>query len=62
MSATTAIKVNPFHDVIDLSSTEGKKMHQKETEGLPNHQKHDGGTNDIINFVERVESKGEDFG
>ena len=36
MSATTATQVNPYHDVIELSSPQGKKLHQKSTEGLPN--------------------------
>ena len=39
MSATTATQVNPHHDVIELSSPEGKKLHQKATEGLPSDQK-----------------------
>ena len=33
--ATTAIQVNKFHNVIDLSSVEGKKLHQKATQGFP---------------------------
>ena len=31
---TTATRVNNYHDVVDLSSAEGKKLYQKETEGL----------------------------
>ena len=52
MSATTAAQVNPYHDVVDLMSPEGKKLNQKEIEGLPNDQKHDGDAKDIIKFVE----------
>ena len=32
--ATTALQVNPFHHVIDLSTAEGKKLYQKATQGL----------------------------
>ena len=34
--ATIATQVNPSHDVVDLSSLEGKKLCQNATEGLPN--------------------------
>ena len=37
-------------------------MNQKATEGLPNDQKYDGDAKDIIKFIERVESKGKEFG
>ena len=59
---TTATQVNPFHDVIDLSSSEGKKLHQKATQGLSNDQKCNGDSKDIIKFIERIQSKSEDFG
>ena len=62
MSATTATQVNPYHDVIDLSSPEGKKLCSKATEGIPKDQKYNGDAQDVIKFVERVERKGEDFG
>ena len=58
MSATAVTQVNPHHDVVDLSSPEGKKLCSKGTEGLPKDQKYDGDAQDIIKFVERVESKG----
>ena len=61
-AATTATQVNPFHDIIDLTSSEGKKPHQKATQGLPDDQKHKGDPKDIINFMERMQSKSEDFG
>ena len=35
MLATTATQVNPYHDVVDLSSPEGKKLCSKAAEGLP---------------------------
>ena len=58
----TATQVNPFHDVIDLSSSEGKKSYQKSTQSLSNDQKCNGDSKDIIKFIERVQSKSEDFG
>ena len=61
-TATTATQVNPFYDTIDLSSAEGKKLHQKTTQGLPDDQKHKGNPKDIINFMERIKNKSEDFG
>ena len=60
--ATIDTQLNPYHDVISLSSPEGKKLYQKATESLPNDQKYDGDTKDVIKFVERIESKGEYFG
>lgn len=60
--AATATQVNPYHEVIDLLSPKGKNLHQKATEGLPNDQKYDDDAKYIINFVERVESKRENFG
>ena len=61
MSATTTTQVNPYHDAIDLSSPEWNKLYQKPTEGLPNDQKYESDTKDIIKFVKRVENKVEDF-
>ena len=52
--AKTATQVNPFHDFIDILSAEGKKLCQKATQGLPNEQKHDGDTNDIIKMLEFI--------
>ena len=34
-TATTAIQINLFHNVIDLTSTEGKKLYQETIQGLP---------------------------
>ena len=53
-TATRATQVIPLHGVIDLTSSEGKKLHQKATQGLPTDQKRDGGPKDTIKFVERV--------
>ena len=50
-AATTAIQVNPFHDDIDLTSSEGKKLCQKATRGLPEDQKHKGDPKDVVNFM-----------
>ena len=61
-TAITATQVNPFHDVIDLSSAEGKKLYQKATQGLPDDQKYKGDPRDIISFIERIQSKSIDFG
>ena len=61
-TAITATQVNPFHDMIDLSSAEGKKLHQKATQGLPEDQKYHRDPKDIISFMERIQSKSEDFG
>ena len=58
----TSHLVNPFHNTIDLSTSEGKKLHQKATSGLPEADKHTGDSKDAIKFVERIESQGEDFG
>ena len=58
----TAIQVNLFHDVIDLSSSEGKKLYQKATQGVSNDQKQNGDSKDIIKFIERIQSESEDFG
>ena len=61
-AAITATQVNPFHDVIDLSSAEGKKLHQKVTQGSPKDQKYHVDPKDIISFMERIQSESEDFG
>ena len=53
--------VNAFHNTIDLSTSEGKKLCQKATAGLPEVDKHTGDSKDIIKFVERIESQGEDL-
>ena len=60
--ATTASQVNPFHNVIDTNAAEGKKLHQKATQGLPENQRCKGDIRDIIKFVERIQSESEDFG
>ena len=60
-TVTTATQVNPFHEAIDLSSAEGKELHQKATQGLPDDEKHKGDSKDVINFIELVKSKSEDF-
>ena len=60
--ATTASQVNPFHNVIDINSAEGKKLHQKATQGLPENLRCKGDSRDIIAFIERIQSKSEDFG
>ena len=53
-TATTVIQVNLFHDVIDLTSAEGKKLYQKATQGLSENQKYKGDPKDIISFIERI--------
>ena len=58
----TASLVNPFHNTIDLSTSEGKKLHQKATAGLPEVDKHTCDSKDMIKFVERIESHREDLG
>ena len=60
-TATTAAQVNPLYDTIDLSLAEGKKLHQKATQGLPDDQKYKGNPKDVINFMERIKNKSEDF-
>ena len=45
-----------------MTSTEGKKLHQKTTQGLTEEQKHEFDPKDITNFMERIQSKSEDFG
>ena len=62
MSVTTGAQVNPYHDIVDLSSPKGNKTYQKATESLPNDKKYHGDAKDIIKFVGRAERKGEDFG
>ena len=54
--------MNPFRDVVDLSSLEGKKLCQKATKGLSNDQKYNGESKDIIKLLERIQSKSEYFG
>ena len=60
MSATTATHGNFHDDVIDSLKPEEKKLWHKVIEGLPNDDKCDGDANDIIKFVEHVESKREE--
>ena len=60
--ATAASQVNPFHNVIDINATEGKKLHQKATQGLPENLRHKWDSRDIIAFIEQIQSKSEDFG
>ena len=59
---TTASQVNPFHNVIDINTTEGKKLHQKATQGLPENQRYKGDSRDIIKFIKHIQSKSKDFG
>ena len=58
----TASLVNLFHNTIDLSTSEGKKLYQKATEGLLEAEKCTGNSKHIIKFAERVESQCEDLG
>ena len=58
----TAHLVNPFHNTIDLSTTEGEKICLKATAGLPTNEKYSVESKDIIKFVERIETYAEDFG
>ena len=50
----SASLVNPFHNTIDLSTSEGKKLYQKATSGFPEVEKYTGDSKDIIKFVERI--------
>ena len=56
-AATTATQVSPFHGVVDSSSSEGKKLHKKATQGLPADQKIDADPKGIIKFVEGIQSE-----
>ena len=58
----TARLVNPFHNTIYLSTSEGKKLYQKVTAGLPEAEKHTGDSKHAIKLVERVESQCKHFG
>ena len=58
---TTAIQVNPCHNVICLSSEEGKKLCQKSIQGFPEEQKHKVDIKDIIKLSERIQSKSKEF-
>ena len=58
----TAIQVNPFHDAIDLSTADGKKLCAKATAGLPEAEKYSGKGNDVIRFMAKVDSSARDFG
>ena len=58
----TAIQINPFHDTIDLSTADGKKLYAKATQGLPETEKYSGKGNDVIRFIAKVASSGHDFG
>ena len=58
----TARLINPFHNTIDLSTTEGKNICLKATAGLPTNEKYFGESKDSIKFVERIETCAEDFG
>ena len=48
------MKVNSFHDDVDLSSLKGNKMYQKETSGLPKSQLHVGNPKDILNSLNEL--------
>ena len=61
-TATTEIQANSLHAVIDSSSSEGKKLHQKATQSFPADQKCDGNPKDTIKLFEHVQSKSEKFG
>ena len=60
--APTASQVNPFHNTIDINASEGNKFNQKATQGLPENLRYKGDSRDIIAFIERIQSKSEDFG
>ena len=49
---TLPTQVSPFHSDIDLTTTHGKKLHQRATSGVPESQKHDGNLKEIFKFVE----------
>ena len=55
------MKVNSFHDDVDLSSLKGNKMYQKETSGLPKSQLHVGTPKDILKLIERIASAAEEL-
>ena len=57
-----ATQVSPFHNAIDLSSTEGKKLYKKLTQGLPYDEKQNKYGINVIAFVDSTDRKGEDFG
>ena len=59
---TTKTQVNLFHDEINFSSSEGKKLCQKSIQGFPIDQKNDGNPKETIKFVDSVQSKIEDLG
>ena len=54
--------VNPFHNTIDISITEGKNLYQKEMRILLIDEKCSGNSKGIIKIFERVEAYGGDFG
>ena len=63
MSAPVSAKiVNSCHNAIDLFTPKYKKLCQKATGGSHFAEKSSIESNDIIKFIERVETCGEDFG
>ena len=40
--STKFIQLNRFHNVVDISSIELKKLHQKSTQGFPKEKRHKG--------------------
>ena len=59
---TLPTQVSPFHSDIDLTTTHGKKLHQRATSGVPESQKHDGNLKEIFKFVEILQSSGDELG
>ena len=62
MLEVTATQVNTFHNTIDLFTEAGNKPWQQATKGLLAEEKYDGNSKGFIKFMERVESKAEEFG
>ena len=58
--ATTAARENLSHEVINLTTVEGKKFYQETTIGLKKSQKHKGNAKDFIKLIERIKSKAEE--
>lgn len=61
-TTTSAIQVNPFQNAIDLTTTDSKHLHQRETDSLPECHKHDFNLKEIFQFVDLLESVGDELG
>lgn len=55
----SGLQVNPFHDIIDLKSANGKKLFYKATQGLET--KFDGSSEKLIQFIYAVKYSAENF-